>query len=361
MSITEENATVDDRNVRNQESEAAPRQRRAGVPVLARFTGLYIWAGLILLFALWVPDTFLTSVTAKTIANEQAITAIIAVGLLLPLAAGVFDLSIGSVVALSAIIVADLTGRQGMPVVPAIVITLAVGLLIGAVNALLIVVVGIDSFIATLGMSSVLIAPMRAISGDQIITGVPASLTSLTSSSVFGVPVVAVYMLGIAVVVWYVLEHTPLGRRVAATGAGPEAARLAGVRTHRVAFGALMTSSLLSAVAGVLLASKLATATPDLGPAYLLPAFAAAFLGTTQIKLGRFNVWGTLLAIFLLATGVKGLQLGGAPAWVTDLFNGLALIVAVGLSLWGARLAVLRQALRRRGQQDDDRPRATTT
>ncbi|MBD8605438.1 ABC transporter permease [Aeromicrobium sp. CFBP 8757] len=346
------------------ESESAPRAgtsaagstKRSGVPVLARYTGVYIWGALILLFALWVPDTFLTSVTVRTIANEQAITAIIAIGVLLPLAAGVFDLSIGSVVALSAIIVADLTGRQGMPVVPAIIVTLAVGLLIGAVNAFLVVIVGIDSFIATLGMSSVLIAPMRAISGDQIITGVPESLTSLTSSEVFGVPVVALYMLVIAAIVWYVLEHTPLGRRVAATGAGPEAARLAGVRTKRITFGALMASSLLCSVAGILLASKLATATPDLGPAYLLPAFAAAFLGTTQIKLGRFNVWGTLLAIFLLATGVKGLQLGGAPTWVTDLFNGLALIAAVGLSLWGARIAVLRQALRRRKNDSGPAP-----
>jgi ribose transport system permease protein len=102
-----------------------------------------------------------------------------------------------------------------------------------------------------------------------------------------------------------------------------------------------VTSSLLASCAGVLLASKLSTATPDLGPAYLLPAFAAAFLGTTQIKPGKFNVLGTLLAIFLLATGVKGLQLAGAADWVTDLFNGLALIIAVGLSLWGARLLEL--------------------
>jgi ribose transport system permease protein len=328
-------------------------ERANTVPVIARYTGVLIWGGLILLFGLWVPDTFLTSLTAKILAGEQSITAIIAIGLLLPLAAGVFDLSIGSVVALSAVVVAHLTATEGLAVEKAIPIVLAIGICVGALNALLIVVVGIDSFIATLAMSSVLVAPTRWISSDKIVIGVPESLTNLTSGSVGGVPMVAVYMIVIAFAVWYVLEHTPTGRRIAATGAGEEAARLAGIKTKRLTCGALVTSSTLAAVAGILLASKLSSATPELGTGYLLPAFAAAFLGTTQIKLGRFNVWGTVLAIFLLATGAKGLQLAGAEDWITDLFNGLALIIAVGLALWGAQLSLLRQAIRRRKQQDD--------
>lgn len=313
----------------------------------AHYTGIYIWAALVVLFGVWVPDTFLTTLTAQTLASEQAVTAIVAIGLLIPLAAGVFDLSVGVMVGLAAIVVAALTARAGMGIVPAVLLTLCMGLGVGAVNGFLVVFVGIDSFIATLAMSAVLVAPARAVSGDQIVSGVPDSLTAMTDGALLGVPLVAVYMLIIAAIVWYVLEHTPLGRRVTATGAGSEAARLAGVRTRRTVFGALMTSALLATVAGVLLASKLGTATPDLGPAYLLPSFAAAFLGTTQLKPGRFNVWGTLVAIFLLATGVKGLQLAGAADWVTDLFNGVALIAAVGLSLWGARLALLRNLLAR--------------
>ncbi|MDW5595795.1 ABC transporter permease [Conexibacter stalactiti] len=308
---------------------------------LSNYTGLYIWAALIALFALWVPDTFLTQLTAQTLASEQAVTAIVAIGLLVPLAAGAYDLSVGGMVGLSAIVVSALTARAGMPLAPAIALTLALGAAIGAINGFLVVGVGINSFIATLAMGSVLVAPARAVSDDQIIAGVPRSLTGMTEGTVLGIPAIALYMLFVAVVVWYVLEHTPTGRRVEATGAGPDAARLAGVRTGRMVFGSLVTSALLASVAGILLASKLSTATPDLGPAYLLPAFAAAFLGTTQIKPGKFNVWGTLLAIFLLATGVKGLQLAGAADWVTDLFNGLALILAVGLSLWGARVLLL--------------------
>jgi ribose transport system permease protein len=315
---------------------------------LSHLTGVSIWIALVALFALWVPDTFLTKLTAQTIASEQAVTAIVAVGLLVPLAAGAYDLSVGAMVGLAAIILSSLTARSGIALAPAIVLTLGVGLAVGAVNALLVVVVGIDSFIATLAMGSILIAPSRAVSGDQIVSGAPASLTGLTDGHVLGVPAIAIYMLAIAVVVWYVLEHTPLGRRLAATGAGPEAARLAGVRTRRLVFGSLVASAVLATVAGILLASKLGTATPDLGPAYLLPAFAAAFLGTTQVKPGTFNVWGTLLAIFLLATGVKGLQLAGAADWVTDLFNGVALVIAVGLSLWGPGLALIGRGLRAR-------------
>jgi ribose transport system permease protein len=314
----------------------------------SRLSGAFIWAALVALFGLWVPDTFLTKLTAQTIASEQAVTAVVAIGLLVPLAAGVYDLSVGAMVGLAAIMLSSLTARTGVPLAPAIAVTIAIGAGVGAINAFLVVVVGIDSFIATLAMGSILVAPSRAVSHDQIVSGAPASLTDLTSGHLLGVPAIAVYMLVIAFAVWYVLEHTPLGRRIAATGAGPEAARLAGVRTRRLQFGSLMTSATLAAVAGVLLASKLGTATPDLGPAYLLPSFAAAFLGTTQVKPGQFNVWGTLLAIFLLATGVKGLQLAGAADWVTDLFNGVALVVAVGLALWGPGLALLGRGLRER-------------
>jgi ribose transport system permease protein len=324
----------------------------------SRLTGAFIWLALVILFGLWVPDTFLTKLTAQTIASEQAVTAIVALGLLVPLAAGVYDLSVGAMVGLSAIVLSALTARAGVPLAPAIAITLAIGAVVGAINAFMVVIVGIDSFIATLAMGSILVAPARAVSHDQIVSGAPASLTSLTAGHVLGIPAIAVYMLGVALVVWYVLEHTPLGRRVAATGAGPEAARLAGVRTARLRFGALITSATLSALAGVLLASKLGTATPDLGPAYLLPSFAAAFLGTTQVKPGTFNVWGTLLAIFLLATGVKGLQLAGAADWVTDLFNGVALVVAVGLALWGPGIALLGRAVKARlaGVRPTQRP-----
>jgi ribose transport system permease protein len=124
-----------------------------------------------------------------------------------------------------------------------------------------------------------------------------------------------------------------VGRRIYATGANPDSARLAGVRTKRYIIGTLAIAGLMSSLAGVLATSQIGEVSSTLGPPYLLPAFAACFLGTTQVKIGRFNIWGTMIALFLLATGVTGLQLAGAQSWVTDLFNGVALISAVSIAV----------------------------
>jgi ribose transport system permease protein len=313
---------------------------------MSRYSGLWIWAAFILIFGLWVPDTFLTKLTAQSIASEQSITAIVAIGILFPLAAGAYDLSVGTTLGLSAVVTASLTAQHGASPAEAIIVGVLVGAAVGVVNGILVVGVGINSFIATLGMSSVLIAAISAVSHDNFIGGVPSDYQGLVDHKPLGVPGVAVYLVVIAVVAWYVLEHTAVGRRLCATGFGAEASRLAGVSTGRLTLGALVVSGMLAGFAGALLTAKLTTATPDLGPPYLLPAFAAAFLGSTQLKPGRFNVWGTIIAIFLLATGVKGLQLVGAASWVTNLFNGLALIVAVGMSVVGQRWRVGRRSRR---------------
>jgi ribose transport system permease protein len=136
-----------------------------------------------------------------------------------------------------------------------------------------------------------------------------------------------------AFIFWYGLERTPLGRRVQASGANREAARLAGVATKRFVFLSFVVSGLMASVAGLLVSARVGSVSPTLGPPYLLPAFAACFLGATQIRPGRFNVWGTVLALILLATGVKGLQLAGGELWLTELFNGVALVGAVTLSV----------------------------
>jgi ribose transport system permease protein len=146
-----------------------------------------------------------------------------------------------------------------------------------------------------------------------------------------------------------VLERTPLGRRVYATGGNLEAARLAGVRVTTVVVAALIACATIAAFAGVIVSANLATGDPTIGPAYLLPAFSAAFLGSTQFRGGRFNVWGTIVAVIVLATGVKGLQLAGAPIWIPDLFNGAALLLAVGLAKWettATRAGAVRKFLR---------------
>ena len=146
-------------------------------------------------------------------------------------------------------------------------------------------------------------------------------------------PVVTVYLAVVALLAWYVIEHTPAGRRMHATGASPDAARLAGVSTQRYTFAAFVASGVIASLAGLLLLGKIGQVAAAVGAPYLLPMFAACFLGTTQLKPGRFNVWGTVLALYLLAVGVTGLQLAGGSLWITDMFNGVALVVAVAVAV----------------------------
>jgi ribose transport system permease protein len=295
-------------------------------------SAVYVGIGLFVLFALWVPNTFLTSTTLQSILDEQAITAIVAIGMVIPLAAGAYDLSIGYMLGFGAILAPWLLGIHGFAIVPAIAITIAGCGLFGALNGTLVTVFGINSFIATLGVSSILSAMVNWVSGGQDIIGLSQSFSNIANKTVFGVALPVYYLLALALVTWYVLEHTRWGRYLYATGGNPEAARLAGVRTARIVWLSLFLAAIFAGLAGVLESAEIGSGSPSLGPSYLLPVFAGVCLGSTQIRPGHFNVWGTVLAVYVLAMGVKGLQLAGAPFWIPDMFNGVALIVAVGLS-----------------------------
>jgi ribose transport system ATP-binding protein len=316
------------------------------------FSAIYILIALIILFGISMPATFLTTTTLRTLLAQQAVTAMLSVGLVVALAAGVFDLSIAGTLGLSAIVVTKLMVSAGVTPSLAIIVALCVGILIGATNSLLIVVFRIDSFIATLAMQSVLAAMVLAVSGNEPAVGVPDTFSVLGSAAPLWIPLPVWYLISVALVAWYVLEHTATGRRIYATGGGREAARLAGVNVNRVVVGSLLTASIVAAFSGIVVTARLGAGSPAIGPSYLLPAYAAAFLGATQIHRGRFNVWGTVLAVYVLAVGVKGLQLAGAPFWIPDLFNGVALALAVGLSGIQAR------ARRRRVPSGGDRAAA---
>jgi ribose transport system permease protein len=335
------------------EHRAAPLSQRLRAALSFRsISALYIFAALFLLFALWVPDTFLAGNTWRALLDDQAITALVAVALVIPLSAGAFDLSIGAQVGMGSIVSAWLLASQGLPIGAAVALTVVAGGVIGLASGLLVTVVRIDSFIATLGVSSVLFALIAWISDGQQILDLGASYQQLGTHQTLGITNPVYIMVLVSLLVWYVLERTPAGRRVYATGGNSEAARLAGVRTGRVMIGALCACGVITALAGVLVSSRLATGDPTVGPGYLLPAFAAAFLGSTQFRGGRYNVWGTVVAVYVLATGVKGLQLAGAPVWIPDLFNGVALLLAVGLARVqsrAGRASAIRRMLRRGG------------
>jgi ribose transport system permease protein len=312
--------------------DAARRGRRLPGLGLDRFSGLYVWGALVLVFGIWMPDLFLTADNARIVAGDQAITAMLALALIVPLAAGVFDLSIAGVLGFSSVFVVWYQSNGHSPLTGA-VIAILLGTLVGAVNGFVVVRLHVDSFIATLAMSSILAAAAYWVTnGQQIVEGISPNFVRFGTEQWFGIPVPVYYMALLALLLWVFLEFRPGGRFLYAVGGNPQAARLAGVRVNRVMFGSLVASGTIAGFAGVVLAAKLGTGNPTSGPAYLLPAFSAVFLGATQIKAGRLNVPGTLVAIYLLATGVKGLQLAGAPVYLNDLFNGLALILAVALA-----------------------------
>jgi ribose transport system permease protein len=317
--------------------EEPPKRRRINLG-MDRFSGLYVWAALIILFSFWVPDTFPTTDNAKIVAGDQAITAMLALGIIIPLAAGVFDLSFAGVLGVSVAIVGYMQSN-GWNVWLSVVAAIAAGAFIGAANGFIVVQLRVNSFIATLGMSSLLVAAEYWITDGKQITEFNSTFLDLGTKPILGIPLPFYVMIVLAIIIYIIIEYLPIGRYLYASGGNAQAARLAGVRVNRVVFGSLVGSALTAGITGVVLAARIGTASPEIGPSYLLPAFSAVFLGSTQIKPGRVNVIGTLVAVYLLATGVKGLQLAGAPSYINDLFNGAALIIAVALAARSARRA----------------------
>jgi ribose transport system permease protein len=307
--------------------------QRSRVPRLhlARYSGVYVLAAFIIGYGLWVPRTFLTSTTLQSVLGDQAVAGIVTVGVVIALSAGVFDLSFANNVSMSGVICGSLMYYHHFSPWPAIAASLVSGVVLALVNSWFVIKVGLNSIVVTLGTSSVLVAVTSWLSDNgQFVTGFPDSFTRIASPKPLGIPMLTIIFAVVALLGWYLLEHTPVGRRMQATGLGPDAARLAGVDTGRMTVIGFLVAGLTSSLAGVLVTAQVNAAIPTVGQGYLLPVVAGAFLGATQFKPGRLNIAGTVLAIYLLATGVKGLQLGGGGhAWITDAFNGVALLAAV--------------------------------
>src|SRR4051794_1939262 len=209
--------------------------RRIRIPGLQKASAAYLLVFIFLLFGTWIPGTFLTSVTFKVVAADQVVIGILGLALLVPLTAGAFDLSVGNMLAFSLVIVSWLEANTHFNgFVSCLIAVLACGG-VGFLSGMVVVRFRVDSFIATLGMSQVLAAATLYISGNKQITGVLSpTFLKFGRNDLFGVPVVVYYLIVLALIVWYVLECTPLGRHLFATGANPEAARLSGVQTDRM-------------------------------------------------------------------------------------------------------------------------------
>jgi ribose transport system permease protein len=304
--------------------------------LIERYGLLVLLAGIIIFFGVDSnTEQFLTTANFTNIFSSQAVGGIIAIATILPLVAGHFDLSIGANTGFIAVLSAGLMSKTGTPLAAAIAIGIVAGALIGVVNGFLVAKLRLNSIVATLGMSSLLAAAVQWYSkGITISTGVSQQMINFGTDKWFGIPSVVYVLAAAALFAWYLLEHTPVGRYLYAAGVGERAATLVGIPVERLTFASFVAAGTLAAVAGELLLAIQGGADPAIGPSFTLPAVAAVFLGATAIKPGRYNVWGTMSAVFFLAISVNGLTLLGAEAWVGDLYNGAALIAAVAIAKW---------------------------
>lgn len=281
-------------------------------------------------------STYFTSLNFETIATNQAPTLLLALAVLLPLVAGEFDLSVASNFGFCQLLVAGLIIKSGLPWGLAVVVTLAVGALVGLCNGFLIAGLRINSFIATLGMGTILDGLTTQYSGGQIIEGnFPNAFLKIGSIQVLGsLSIFAIYAVAVALILWIGLTYLPSGRHLYATGGARHAAQLLGLRTKWLIIGSFVLCGVIAAFTGIITASQLTSGQPALGSSYLLPAYAGAFLGATTINPGQFNIWGTVIGAVLLGAGVTGLQQIGIASYVQDYFNGGALLIAVAASVY---------------------------
>jgi ribose transport system permease protein len=306
---------------------------------LAPTYGLVILtAFLLVLFSILLPNTFPTLLNLRAIISDKAIIAILSLAAMIPMAAGRIDLTVGYGIVLWHILAISLQTLYGIPWPIAVLIVLVLGAFVGFLNGLLVEIAKIDSFIATLGTGTVLYALALAHTGGRQMVGVlPQGFYNINGTFVFGLPITGFYVLAIVLAMWIILEYTPIGRYLYAIGANQRAAELNGIPTRKYVMGAFITSGLMTALAGVILASKLRIGQASVGLEFLLPALVGAFLGSTTIKPGRVNVWGTVIGVAILAIGISGIQQFGGSFWVEPMFNGVTLLVAIGIAGYAQR------------------------
>jgi ribose transport system permease protein len=310
---------------------ALPRRSGAGriaTGVLNRYVTVVLLAAVILGFSL-ATSNFLTVANWQSLLLQQAVVGTMALAVLMPLIIGEFDLSVGYLLGFLAMAGAYVAGHGG-GTAEILVTMIGGGILVGLINGILTVVLKISSFIATLGTGILLSGFTLGVSnGHVLFAGIPSSIAWLGAGKIAGLAASVWLTLLIAIVLFYVLEHTPLGRFWYAIGGSERVAFLAGVRTNAMRILVFPAAGLLIGVAAVFQLGQAGAANPGGGVDLLLPAYAAAFLGVTTFRPGYYNVVGTVVAIVLVAAGFNGLSLLGVPFWVQPIFNGSVLLIAV--------------------------------
>lgn len=306
-----------------------------------RIGAVYVWLIAIGVFWYLKPDAFPTSQTVDGIASQYAVPGLAAVAIIVSLACGSFDLTIGANIGLSGMVFAMVSEHVGSSSWLPFVAGLGAGLGVGLANVLVVVVFEVDAFVATLAMTAVIDAVALGASGGNFITVQPTgAIRSLDQASVGDLRVPIFYLILIALALAYWLERTTSGRYIYAIGFSRESAELTGLPVAGLRTAGFLTSALIGSFAGVLYTIQIGSSSPGDGDQFLIPAFSAAFLGATQIRPGRFNPWGTLIAVFVLATCEYGITTCGGAPWTVQLFQGIVLLTAITLARVGGRRVI---------------------
>jgi ribose transport system permease protein len=295
---------------------------------------------LIVIFSLdsSIGSTFRSTANLQNIFGNQSVTGLIALGMVVPLVGGYFDLSVAAIAGVASVTFAAISGTHHQSVGVGIAAGILLALLFGAANGVLVAVLRLNPFVTTFGTYVIISGLLELYTRGQTIgAGLPADLNNWSSTKLLGIALPFWLLMLIALIVWYLLTQTPFGRRLTAIGSNEAAARLSGFRVSRMLFISYVIAALLAGIAGVVLTSQTVGADSSTAQGYLFPALAAVFLGQTAIRPGQYNVWGTIFGVYLVAVAVDGLTLMGAQSWITNVFNGGALVLSVAVSTLAAR------------------------
>lgn len=299
---------------------------------VSRYSLVLVWLVMALAFSIALPGLFAQASVAQAVFGAQQPLVFLGLALVITLSVGEFDLSFAGIFGFAATVVPAMVLLHGWPVVAAVAAAFLGALVLGLINAVLVVVVGINSVIVTLGVTSVATGSAYFLSDSTAVSGLDPALSQIALGQFLGLPYLFWYGLALVLVAAYVMSFTPLGRAMVFVGSNREVARLAGIDVQLFRFLAYLVSALLCALAGTLVAFALGGFDPGATNGYFLPTFSAVFLGTVAVVPGRFNPLGMFIAVYFLLTGIVGFQLLGYPQWVNEAFYGLALLVAVTVS-----------------------------
>jgi len=296
---------------------------------LNRFGTLLAFIALCVGFSIAAPQAFASQANVYNLLQQMAVLSIVATAATLVMTIGEFDLSVGFSASLAAVICFALFG-QSFDVFSAVLIALLAGVVAGAVNGVFIARFGIPSFVATLALGTILSGLAFGFSGGaSMFKGIPDSFKLLGRGDIFGVPVLALWIVLVLGVASFVLTQTEFGRRLRAIGGNAQAARLAGLPVVRDVIVTFAIAGGLSALAGLLLASRLGSVQHTMGEPLLLPAYAAVFIGTTASPTGSPSVAGTLLGVAITGVLANGMTIVGIDPFIQKIMTGVIIIIAV--------------------------------